>query len=930
MQFEVQRLWKPIHDLDLVLPRDTQCEVLVLSTVCNEGWGILVSSEKAVVRVAKVILSKKECIFLPAMLLEHLRLTPGKSHVHYQKLHSIATSNLISHSSSLPYATHVSLRHVAGSDDSYINERLKTFWHVPRVCWPSLIIAVPVALPSQFKSIECDSGNEVEEIHPAKTNHEYYVGDVVCPTPINSWTVSQHDPIGGNTFSVDTYSHFRIESIQIDNSQHSTICAGIIDSSICRVELLPSSCQARPIPFGSYHYEPDSINDNKMIFGPPRQILSSLLKSSDTMVSFLSPWLRGVRSIPKDKGTTKSLWPAVLVTGSSGCGKRYVARHALHRLGLHIKEIHSTSISPASFTTSAHHKALSQSGGPLGSYFTDILTSSWPVGLIIRDIPQICATSSTVANTVESAGIQAAAAIHHAKHLTIPYGPDNSCKPVIVIVGMCEDVKDIHPTLRRQFDFEIMVEKPNETTREEVLTLLQNIHRISFKDCDIKKLTRLTQGFTLPHLRSCVRNIWECERKNGSADYNSILKKFKKNKSAAGTMAHMPSISWEDVGGVETAKNELTDCISLPLLHPNLFDGEYGTPLKIRSGVLMFGPPGTGKTLLAKAVASEFGANFISIKGPELLNMYIGESEKNVRMVFQQAIETQPCILFFDEIDSLAPCRGRGSDSGGVMDRLVAQLLTELDAAPARVFVIGATNRPDLLDPALLRPGRFDRRIYLPVPTNRMPILRAITQKMYLAIERGPDKKEDFIKEIDEHLKGNFTGADLKSMCNEALLYAAKDRCSVADLLIDKLKCTHQSLMSLLEIVAASEKKVNPVILSSLASWSPIGFCGIVPREKLEEFAKTSNIDGLRLWTFQTQIEVKWMFTHESIHGFHAVEWDTCLTDFPHESAIKQCGPGGLLHTVVEMRHFQTAIQNLRPSVSDDDLKSYERISKKL
>jgi peroxin-6 len=157
--------------------------------------------------------------------------------------------------------------------------------------------------------------------------------------------------------------------------------------------------------------------------------------------------------------------------------------------------------------------------------------------------------------------------------------------------------------------------------------------------------------------------------------------------------------------------------------------------MKKRSGILFYGPPGTGKTLLAKAIATEFSLNFFSVKGPELLNMYIGESEANVRRVFQRARDARPCVVFFDELDSVAPKRGNQGDSGGVMDRIVSQLLAELDGMSdggEGVFVIGATNRPDLLDQALLRPGRFDKMLYLGVSDThdkQLTILEALTRK---------------------------------------------------------------------------------------------------------------------------------------------------------------------------------------------------------
>ena len=192
-----------------------------------------------------------------------------------------------------------------------------------------------------------------------------------------------------------------------------------------------------------------------------------------------------------------------------------------------------------------------------------------------------------------------------------------------------------------------------------------------------------------------------------AADFAAALDQARSSYSESIGAPKIPNVTWDDVGGLAAVKSEILDTIQLPLEHPELFaDG-----LKKRSGVLLYGPPGTGKTLLAKAVATSCALNFFSVKGPELLNMYIGESEANVRRVFQRARDAKPCVIFFDELDSVAPKRGNQGDSGGVMDRIVSQLLAELDGMSegqggSDVFVIGATNRPDLLDSALLRPGR--------------------------------------------------------------------------------------------------------------------------------------------------------------------------------------------------------------------------------
>ena len=218
------------------------------------------------------------------------------------------------------------------------------------------------------------------------------------------------------------------------------------------------------------------------------------------------------------------------------------------------------------------------------------------------------------------------------------------------------------------------------------------------------------------------------------ADFDLAVDAARNNFADAIGAPKIPNVGWDDVGGLSHVKDAVMETIQLPLERPELF----ARGMKKRSGILFYGPPGTGKTLLAKAIATEFSLNFFSVKGPELLNMYIGESEANVRRVFQRARDARPCVVFFDELDSVAPKRGNQGDSGGVMDRIVSQLLAELDGMSdgsedgGGVFVIGATNRPDLLDQALLRPGRFDKMLYLGISdthAKQLTILEALTRK---------------------------------------------------------------------------------------------------------------------------------------------------------------------------------------------------------
>ncbi|KAL7486363.1 hypothetical protein ACHAW6_011945 [Cyclotella cf. meneghiniana] len=244
--------------------------------------------------------------------------------------------------------------------------------------------------------------------------------------------------------------------------------------------------------------------------------------------------------------------------------------------------------------------------------------------------------------------------------------------------------------------------------------------------------------------------------------------------------ATVPDVSWSDIGALADIREELTLSVLEPIAHPEKFEA-LGLPLP--AGVLLYGPPGCGKTLLAKAIANESGANFISVKGPELLDKYVGESERSVRVVFERARTSSPCIIFFDELDSLCPKRGSdGGGGGGVSERVVNQLLTEMDGLDSRrsVFVIAATNRPELIDPAMLRPGRLDKLLYVPLPSpnDRLSILRALSKKIKLA----PDVDLESVA-FDPHANG-FSGADCAALLREAGLAVLRDgvlNCTAVD-----------------------------------------------------------------------------------------------------------------------------------------------------
>ncbi|KAK6201047.1 peroxisomal assembly protein [Scheffersomyces amazonensis] len=325
-----------------------------------------------------------------------------------------------------------------------------------------------------------------------------------------------------------------------------------------------------------------------------------------------------------------------------------------------------------------------------------------------------------------------------------------------------QDINDYSFIIRKDINYNTLALQSAGLTPRDLISIIKKS-----KKSAIKRLTKLSKELNIK--LSNLINIgdggiitWIPE------DFNQAINEARNQFSDSIGAPRIPNVKWEDIGGLDLVKDEILDTIDMPLKHPELFNNG----LKKRSGILFYGPPGTGKTLLAKAIATNFSLNFFSVKGPELLNMYIGESEANVRRVFQRARDAKPCVIFFDELDSVAPKRGNQGDSGGVMDRIVSQLLAELDGMSSEggdgVFVVGATNRPDLLDEALLRPGRFDKMLYLGISdTNdkQTKILEALTRKFKLDDDVSLEK-------IAEKCSFTFTGADFYALCSDSMLNA--------------------------------------------------------------------------------------------------------------------------------------------------------------
>lgn len=361
----------------------------------------------------------------------------------------------------------------------------------------------------------------------------------------------------------------------------------------------------------------------------------------------------------------------------------------------------------------------------------------------------------------------------------------------VVVIAATNRPNSIDPALRRfgRFDREVDIGVPDAAGRLEIL----KIHTKNMKladDVDLEAIASETHGFVGADVASLCSEaaMQQIREKMDLIDLDEdtidaevldslgvTMDNFKfalgnSNPSALReTVVENVNVTWDDIGGLDGIKSELKETVEYPVLHPDQYQKFGLAPSK---GVLFYGPPGTGKTLLAKAVATEVSANFISVKGPELLSMWYGESESNIRDIFDKARAAAPTVVFLDELDSIAKARGGShGDAGGASDRVVNQLLTEMDGMNAKknVFVIGATNRPDQIDPALLRPGRLDQLIYVPLPDEaaRLSILQA--QLRNTPLEPSLD-----LREIAKITNG-FSGADLSYIVQRSAKFAIKD-----------------------------------------------------------------------------------------------------------------------------------------------------------
>ena len=477
------------------------------------------------------------------------------------------------------------------------------------------------------------------------------------------------------------------------------------------------------------------------------------------------PELWTTAGVPTPKG--------VLLHGPPGCGKTLLANALVEETGAHIVIINGPEI-------------MARKGGEseanLRQAFEEAMEKA-PSIIFMDEIDSIAPKRDQAQGETEKRVVS--------QLLTLM----DSLKPSsnVMVIGATNRPNVIESALRRpgRFDRELEIVIPDEDGRLEILNIKTKDMKLA-EDVNLFQIARDTHGYVGADLQQLTMEAaLQCIRSNiASMDVDSedpipeeILDTLEVDNShftyalsqcdpstLRDNKVEVPNVKWEDIGGLEETKRELQEMVRYPIEHRHLFE-RFG--MQASRGVLFYGPPGCGKTLMAKAIANECGANFISVKGPELLNMWFGGSEANVRNLFDKARAASPCILFFDEMDSIARARGAGGGGGSseTSDRVINQILSEIDGMGSgkTLFIIGATNRPDILDPGIMRPGRLDQLIYIPLPDrdSRISIFKANLRKSPIADDVSMEQLADATE--------GFSGADITEICQRAAKNAIRD-----------------------------------------------------------------------------------------------------------------------------------------------------------
>ncbi|XP_076446620.1 ATPase family gene 2 protein homolog A-like isoform X2 [Babylonia areolata] len=446
----------------------------------------------------------------------------------------------------------------------------------------------------------------------------------------------------------------------------------------------------------------------------------------------------------------------VLLYGPSGTGKSLLAQALVNEV-----DVYTVHLSPADL----YSKFFGETEKKLQSVFKTA-RQRCPSVVIVDQVEAVCPRRSQTTSDLEKRVVTT--------FLTLMDSLTTASRETCVVIGLTSKPDDLDPALRRarRFDLEIETGVPTASDRLQILrAILQDVPH-TLTDRELKELADVTHGYVGADLAAVVREgrqrgwkLTEDVQPPLRAEDLRAAIRLVSPSAMREVQFEVPQVRWSDIGGQEEVKLKLRQAVEWPLTHPEAFHRLGITP---PAGCLLYGPPGCSKTMIAKALATESGLNFLAVKGPELFEKYVGESERAVREIFRKARAAAPSIIFFDEIDSLAVERGRSGGGSGVADRVLTQLLTEMDGVVqlTGVTIVAATNRPDMVDQALLRPGRFDRLLYVPLPdaATRLQILQIVAQ-------RTPVADDVCLTELVDKTH-NYSGAELTALCQEAALLA--------------------------------------------------------------------------------------------------------------------------------------------------------------
>ncbi|GJQ12777.1 hypothetical protein GpartN1_g4568.t1 [Galdieria partita] len=649
-------------------------------------------------------------------------------------------------------------------EDLFVSFSLKRYFHKPRLLRLGEIFAVVVTHELLFDWFHYSFA--MEKIPPLNKIdfYEYYLTD-----------------IGRKIF------FFRVEKLLVVGSVISVEEPALIDPEISKVSQVSGICSMIPNDLHLFDLQEHYLMENVEV----------LSKHSSCINPDLFDKLKVLLENHLTKGYIRSVWwrsfsCGILLYGSDDVGLHLLVHDVCYSMGLPVFDIDCLR-----FFGSIEDQ---QNGVSHMEQFLSLLHERYlefqPCALLLRNFTALDSSSERANMSSSRTSFKTRlfskieALMNDVRNGHSMKGCDSQSSSIIF--ATCERADDLDPQLRSLFVYELEVSVPSEDIRKRYLEILLRkvpiVDRMSSEFA--MKYSKALRSYTSKMLYFwCSQVALHCLTRVVKDNFNipeeavaTATKNMedRTNMSVIKSSLRVPKITWKDIGGLSNVRELVIESIQLPLLYPELYKNT--SQVQHRSGLLFYGPPGTGKTLLAKAIANECGCSFLSVKGPELMNMYVGESEKNIRDIFSKAREASPCVVFFDELDSLAPMRGQSSDGGGVMDRVVSQLLTEMDdlhnsgkikqkdSSSLGVIVVGATNRPDLLDSALLRPGRFDKLIYVGSPETveaRFEVLSALTRKFVFSDDVD-------LMTIAKCCPKIVSGADLYGLCADAWLFAAK------------------------------------------------------------------------------------------------------------------------------------------------------------